>query len=278
MREHQVPADVLHLDPHWLIVDRLQTDFIWNESRFGNRKEFIDALKENQFRLSMWQIPYLDPASPIFEDVKEKGLLATMPDGDIAHIEGTPTPDGRFRALYDVTSPKMADWLVEQEIPFFEDGLAVIKTDFGEGCPADAVVADGTPGNYIHNLYTLKYNGLFYDTIGKVTGRTPLVWGRSGWAGSQRYPGQWGGDAESTVVGMQATLRGGLSYAVSAPGFWSHDIGGFYGPELTPGLYIRWTQLGAFSPLMRAHGLRPREPWEFGDDALEICREWIRLR
>ena len=278
MREHQVPADVLHLDPHWLIVDRLQTDFIWNESRFGNRKEFIDALKENQFRLSMWQISYLDPASPIFEDVKEKGLLATMPDGELAHIQGTPTPDGRFRALYDVTSPKMADWLVEQEIPFFEDGLAVIKTDFGEGCPAGAVVADGTPGNYIHNLYTLKYNGLFYDTIGKVTGRTPLVWGRSGWAGSQRYPGQWGGDAESTVVGMQATLRGGLSYAVSAPGFWSHDIGGFYGPELTPGLYIRWTQLGAFSPLMRAHGLRPREPWEFGDDALEICREWIRLR
>jgi alpha-D-xyloside xylohydrolase len=65
---------------------------------------------------------------------------------------------------------------------------------------------------------------------------------------------------------------------VSAPGFWSHDIGGFFGPELTPGLYIRWTQLGALSPLMRAHGLRPREPWQFGSDALEISRRWVRLR
>jgi alpha-D-xyloside xylohydrolase len=77
---------------------------------------------------------------------------------------------------------------------------------------------------------------------------------------------------------MQATVRGGLSYAVSAPGFWSHDIGGFFGPELTPGLYVRWTQLGALSPLMRAHGLRPREPWAFGDEALEAARRWVRLR
>src|SRR5690606_634617 len=80
------------------------------------------------------------------------------------------------------------------------------------------------------------------------------------------------------VAGMQATVRGGLSYALSAPGFWSHDIGGFFGPELTPGLYVRWTQLGALSPLMRAPGLRPREPWEFGERALAVARDWIRLR
>ena len=30
MREHEVPLDVLHLDPDWLVVDRLNTDFIWN--------------------------------------------------------------------------------------------------------------------------------------------------------------------------------------------------------------------------------------------------------
>src|SRR5690606_22456062 len=27
-----------------------------------------------------------------------------------------------------------------------------------------------------------------------------------------------------------------------------------------------------------AHGLRPREPWAFGEEALGICRHWIRLR
>jgi alpha-D-xyloside xylohydrolase len=29
---------------------------------------------------------------------------------------------------------------------------------------------------------------------------------------------------------------------------------------------------------MRAHGLRPREPWEFGERALTVARDWIRLR
>lgn len=278
MRAHAVPADVLHLDPDWLVVDRLNTDFIWNTDRFGDRSEFIAALRRLGLRLSMWELPYLDPASPLFAEAEAGGHLLRTGDGQLAHVQGTPSPDGRFRALFDLTRPETLQWIAQHEKAFLDDGVAVIKTDFGEGCPDGALAADGTPPNYIHNLYPLRYNGAIYDVIGQLTGRTPLVWGRSGWAGSQRYPGQWGGDAESTVVGMQATLRGGLSYATCAPGLWSHDIGGFYGPELTPGLYVRWTQMGAFSPLMRAHGLRPREPWEFGEHALQVCREWIRLR
>ncbi len=278
MREHQVPLDVLHLDPDWLVVDRLNCDFIWNESRFGNRKEFVEALREQAVRLSVWELPYLDPASPRFAEAEEKGYLVRRADGSLAGIQKTPTPDGRMRALIDFTNPDAVAWWQGMHEAFLDDGVAVFKTDFGEALPDDVQLFDGTPSHHAHNIYPLRYNGAVSDAIARYTGRAPLVWGRSGWAGSQRYPGQWGGDAESTVAGMQATVRGGLSYAVSAPGFWSHDIGGFFGPELTPGLYVRWTQLGALSPLMRAHGLRPREPWAFGDEALDASRRWIRLR
>lgn len=178
----------------------------------------------------------------------------------------------------DLTNPQARAWWQGLHHPFLDDGVAVFKTDFGEGLPDDAVLADGTPPAHAHNLYPLRYNAAVSDGIGAHLGRSPVVWGRSGWAGSHRYPGQWGGDAESTVAGMQATLRGGLSYAISAPGFWSHDIGGFFGPELTAALYVRWTQFAALSPLMRAHALRPREPWTFGEKTLEIARDWIRLR
>jgi alpha-D-xyloside xylohydrolase len=278
MREHAVPLDVLHLDPDWLVVDRLNTDFIWNTERFGDRKQFVEDLADLGLRLSVWELPYLDPASPLFEEAEREGYLVRRTDGTLAGIVKTPTPDGRMRALIDFTNPDAVAWWQGMHEAFLDDGVAVFKTDFGEALPDDAQLFDGTPANHAHNTYPLRYNGVVSEAIARYTGRSPLVWGRSGWAGSQRYPGQWAGDAESTVAGMQATVRGGLSYAVSAPGFWSHDIGGFFGPELTPGLYVRWTQLGALSPLMRAHGLRPREPWAFGDDALTAALRWIRLR
>ncbi len=273
-----IPCDVLHLDPDWLVVDRLNTDFIWNEERFGSRHEFIMDLFQSGRRLSLWELPYVDPASPVYPELESRGYLVRSSADEPAALEGTPTPDGRSRGLIDFSNPDARRWWKDQHRAFLDDGVAVFKTDFGEGFPREGVVAADIPSTHLHNLYPLWYNAATSEAIAELTDRDPLVWGRSGWAGSHRYPGQWGGDAESTTAGMRATLRGGLSYALSAPGFWSHDIGGFFGPELTPGLYVRWTQFGAFSPLMRAHGLRPREPWEFGEQALHVTREWIRRR
>jgi alpha-D-xyloside xylohydrolase len=59
--------------------------------------------------------------------------------------------------------------------------------------------------------------------------------------------------------------------------FWSHDIGGFH-RQPTPELYIRWAQFGLFSPLSRAHGMTTRLPWEYGEEALRVFRDYVRLR
>ena len=146
-------------------------------------------------------------------------------------------------------------------------GVGAIKVDFGEAAPFNGVYASGRTGFYEHNLYPLRYNKAVADITRQVNGEN-IIWARSAWAGSQRYPLHWGGDAATTDIGMAATLRGGLSFGLSGFTFWSHDIGGFMG-RTPDDLYSRWLPFGMLTSHSRSHGLPPREPWEFGEKFTE---------
>jgi alpha-D-xyloside xylohydrolase len=162
-------------------------------------------------------------------------------------------------------------------------GVAVIKTDFAEDMPDDAVPHDSTTAEQLHNLYPLLYQRAVFEVTKEVHGYG-LIWGRSGYAGSQRYPVHWGGDPGCTFDDMAASLRGALSWILSGAAFASFDMGGFFGiPTLTdppsPELYVRWSQMGLLFSHARAHGhTAPREPWAFGEPALSIFRQYAHLR
>lgn len=281
MRERGVPCDVVHLDPAWLRRDVLNCDFDWSTESFGDPADLVGELASLGLHLSLWELPYLDPRSPLADKARTEGFLVTRAGGEPAEVAGTTSRDGQPRWLVDVFNPRARNWWAALHSPLLDAGVALCTTDFGEGLPDDASLHDGTTGRRARNLYPLWYNRCVYETIAARAKHPPLVLGRSGWAGSQRYPAQWGGDAESTVAGMAATLRAGLAWSLSAPGLWTHDAGGFYGGSAdrpSPALYVRWAQFACLSPLARFHGLGPREPWEFGERALGIVGEFARLR
>ena len=118
--------------------------------------------------------------------------------------------------------------------------------------------ASGRSGWYEHNLYPLRYNDVVAEVTEEVTG-SGILWGRSAWAGSQRYPLHWGGDAENTNSAMAATLRAGLSFGLSGFTYWSHDVGGFV-ERPSRDLYRRWLGFGVLTSHTRTHGAPPREP------------------
>jgi alpha-D-xyloside xylohydrolase len=155
-------------------------------------------------------------------------------------------------------------------------GVGAIKVDFGEAAPLTGQYASGRTGFYEHNYYPLRYNKAVADITREVTGEN-IIWARSAWAGSQRYPLHWGGDAATTDIGMASTLRGGLSFGLSGFTFWSHDMGGFIGrtPEE---LYRRWVAFGMLTSHSRSHGTPPREPWEFGKELTDTFRRADELR
>ena len=144
-RAHGVPMDVLHLDPDWLVVDRLNTDFIWNTSRFGERKQFVDDLAELGLRLSVWELPYLDPASPIFEEAEREGYLVRRTDGTLAAIRKTPTPDGRMRALIDFTNPAAKRWWQEMHRGFLTTAWPCSRPTSARRCRTTSRSSTGRP-------------------------------------------------------------------------------------------------------------------------------------
>ncbi len=277
LRRREIPCDVLHIDPDWLVLDRLNCDFEWSEEKYPQPRQMIEQLHEQGYRISVWQLPYLDPASPRYGEAERAGLLVRSGDGTPAGVARTPSRDGRPRALIDFSNPDARRWWQERNSFLLDLGVDVLKCDFGEGLPDDAVMWDQRSGRRWRNLYPLVYNATVAGAM-EAHGRPGMLWSRSGWAGSQRYPAQWGGDPEVSVAGLASQLRAGINWGLSAPGLWGKDIGGFYGDGPSSELYIRWAQIGCLSPLARFHGLGPREPWAFGERALGIVRSFIELR
>lgn len=275
-RREALPVDVIHIDPAWLHRRVLSCDFEPAAERFGDLGQLASDLGQLGIGLSAWTCPYLDPESPQALELLGKGGLVHAGDHP-ATVTGTASRDGRPRWIVDFTSDAGRAWWTASCRSLLDQGVRMVVADFGEGVPDSARLADGRSGTAAHNGYVAAYVG----AAAEAAGDQGWVVSRAGWAGSSRFGGHWSGDAESTSSGMAATLRAGLAWSLCAPGWWGHDVGGFHGGvdgRPSPGLYLRWAQFGAFSPLLRFHGPGPREPWAFGPTVLDAVKRLLELR
>ena len=266
LRANKIPSDVIHFDTGWFGVD-WQCDYAFAADRFDNPKQMLDDLKAQGFRTCLWQLPYFTPKNKFVPELVEKGLYVKNGKGQLPYED----------VVLDFTNPETVKWYQEKLGNLIKMGVGAIKVDFGEGAPLDAVYANGRSGLYEHNLYPLRYNKAVADITRQIHGEN-IIWARSAWAGSQRYPLHWGGDAATTNTGFQGTVRAGLSIGLSGFSFWSNDIGGFV--TSTPqNLYRRWLPYGFLTSHSRLHGAPPTEPWLYNDkNFLNYFRKCAELK
>ncbi|HUO57174.1 MAG TPA: TIM-barrel domain-containing protein [bacterium] len=265
LRGHKIPSDVVHLDTGWFEED-WRCDYRFSTSRFQNPLKMIKDLAKQGFKISLWQLSYFNPKNRLFKEILDGGMAVTDGKGNL------PTED----ATLDFTNPKTVKWYQRNLAGLLKMGVGAIKVDFGEAAPLKGVFHNGKTGFAEHNLYPLRYNKAAAEVTKAVTGEN-IIWARSAWAGSQRYPLHWGGDAECTYGGMQCSLRGGLSLGLSGFSFWSHDIGGFVNAP-TMELYRRWAAFGLLTSHSRCHGMNPREPWVFGKAFEDNFRQIVEMK
>ena len=204
-------------------------------------------------------------------------LLAKNPNGTIGttvFISGT----SQTLAEIDLTTDAGIRWfqdLLRRTLALGYDGW---MHDFGEYTRRPWLFGDGRNGEAVHNEFPVLSAKAAYDLLVKERPDDFLFYVRSGYTGSTQYvPGVWSGDAEATfddTQGLPANLRAGLNLGLSGVSTWGSQISGFKCLTDFPRdkeVYLRWTEVGAASPLMMnetscSNPLGSRDKWHLWDD------------
>jgi alpha-D-xyloside xylohydrolase len=283
-KKHNLGATVINLDARAWMRAQTRTDFVWDTSRWSPYQTFIPWLREQGFHVCLWENPYVSSATEtLYAEGVRNGYFAKTSKGEVYPYQWVPTglegfPQPPVAGLVDFTNPKACTWWKDHHRALLRAGVTCFKTDFGEEIPHDAHFHDGSTGKQLRNVYSDLYNLCVMEVVREECGDEGILWARSGYTKMGKTPVKWAGDSQTSWTALRASLRGGLSQAVGGAVFWSHDIGGFYGPFPDAELYMRWTQVGLWGSHARMHGTSAREPWEFGTGVMEQVRKDVRLR
>lgn len=283
-REKQIPADVIYLDIHYMDGYRV---FSFHPERFPDPKGMMEKLHAMGFHVVLIVDPGIkrDPEYAAFKSGEEGGHFVKHPDGDPYYGQVWPG----WSAFPDFTDPAARDWWAEQFSIYTEAGIDGFWNDMNE----PAAWGQSLPGLLEfswegHKTTLLQARNVYGSNMAMATrqgaeqllGRRPFVLTRAGFSGVQRHAAIWTGDNVASDDHLLAGVRLVNSLGLAGIAFAGYDVGGFAG-EASPHLYVRWIQIGAFSPFFRGHSAvntRDSEPWSYGEECEEISRNYIGLR
>ena len=284
IRSKKIPADAIVLDLAWF---ENMGDISWDEKLWPNHEKMVSDFLSVGLKTILITEPYIIQPSLNFPEAESNGFLAKDSSGKTFILDKWWSCGGCKSSLLDLTNPAAQTWWWKKHPAAFGKSVAGIWTDLGEPerHPAGMLHHLGS-AEKIHNIYNLLWSKTIFDGFKELRPDERVVnLTRSGFSGSQRYgilP--WSGDVSRTFGGLEVQMPMMLNMGMSGFGYQNSDIGGYARNPTTPELYIRWMQFGTFCPIARAHGSgvsvngSPTEPWMFGEEAENICRNFINLR
>lgn len=253
---------------------RLFWDWRWSAARHPDLPARIAALREQGIRFLGYANPYLCTDGSLFAQADSLGYLALDARGGSYRVDF-----GEFEAgIVDFTKPSAAAWFAESVLhrEMLDLGMSGWMADFGEYLPIDAKLARGD-AMMLHNAWPT----LWAEVNAEAAAERPDVvfFMRAGFTGTQRHNRLlWAGDQcvdFSRHDGIGTVIPAALSSGLLGSPYHHSDIGGYtslFGLTRTAELFMRWTELAAFTPVMRTHeGNRPRDNLQLDGDAAVLA-------
>lgn len=252
-REEKVPLDVFVLDScSWTSV--VWSGYDWDYEQMPDPKGFFSWMHQNGVHVTLNEhfAPLTKENDRNFETIRKAMGL----------------PEDTKEISHDLSSKKYAQLYMDLlHKPAMDDGMDFWWQD---GCaPAPMEGLDPM-------MWTREVE---YEGQERISGKRAFVFCRLGAWGSHRSGGFFSGDLipewDCFKVLVPFNIQGGNMLVP----YVNNLAVAVYGVNVDPELYIRWTQFSSFSPIFWYHGLwGMRLPWEYGDQAKEICKAYLGLR
>jgi len=249
-----IPLSILLLDNKWHVTNgKSESGFTFNKKLFVAPYEMISYVHNRGIRIGLSVNPY-DGFLPIDEYYEQTKKYLT--------------PDIKGVIPFNVLKPRHLDVYLKMYI----HPLDALEIDF--------YWLKNNESTSLEELNVLKHYHM-YD-MKRNYKRRPMVLSKNSLIAAHRYPVLYSGKTKVGWDTLSLVPFYNLSSTNIGVSWWAHDIGGYYKGIEDSELYVRFVQLGTFSPIMKfgSDGGKyyKREPWRWGVKTYTIVKDYLTLR
>ena len=252
-KRNEIPLSVLLLNSWYMKYDNMDTGYTFNYKDFDNPKKLIDNLHENHIKLGL----RINPMAGIHpEELGYQRFKQASGYNEDGIIPFNVFNKDMLNAYFDI--------LIK---PLYDFGTDFFWIDYNN--PKD--------------LYTLRaLNYYHFNDYKQFKNKRGIILSRNGLVAAHKYPILYSGETIVSWKNLNMIPEFNSKSSNIGISWWSHDIGGYKDGVEDPELYMRFIQLGTYSPILRlssdtSHYYK-REPWLWDVKTYKVVKEYLNLR
>ncbi len=272
--KEMLPCEGMYVSSGYLKADDgKRYALYWNKRKFPNYGEYLKALRNRGYNLTMNIKPGFLTTHPWYDELEKKGYF-------LKDDKGKTLVDfywGGQASFLDFANKEASEWWKNQlKDKYLSHGCTGIWNDNNE-CEVEDPDTDSFRRKLIYPLLMCRASWKAFMEMSP--GKRPWIYTRSACPGIQKYARSWTGDNTSTWKTLKYNQYQIISLGLSGMPYIGNDLGGFYGERPSEELLVRSCQSAVFQARFVIHSWReddkPTEPWTY-PEALPLIRDLVK--